>query len=245
MGNKETQKFKTTLTAGFDKEDLKCRFERLDYQHRMHPDISRFSREHFYGAQRGVAELKDGQEIDRKWGYGRYPSHAVWLDVKRNKIIERQNNKVNKNYTECDVIKRELESFIQWAKDPSNLPKNKNGEKWNVAILSYYRPQEGLIREMLQKYTGQPNKISHFKKDNIEIQLYTVDKFQGREADVVFISMCRNRGIGFMDNTNRMNVALTRAKYQRVIVGDKALFENQHFSDELRDLAKRSTPFSG
>ena len=48
-----------------------------------------------------------------------------------------------------------------------------------------------------------------------------------------------------MDNTNRMNVALTRAKYQRVIVGDKALFENQHFSDELRDLAKRSTPFSG
>jgi superfamily I DNA and/or RNA helicase len=98
---------------------------------------------------------------------------------------------------------------------------------------------------MLQKYTGQPNKISHFKKDNIEIQLYTVDKFQGREADVVFISMCRNRGIGFMDNTNRMNVALTRAKYQRVIVGDKALFENQHFSDELRDLSKRSTPFSG
>ena len=125
------------------------------------------------------------------------------------------------------------------------MPENKNGEKWNVAILSYYRPQEGLIREMLQKYTGQPNKISHFKKDNIEIQLYTVDKFQGREADVVFISMCRNRGIGFMDNTNRMNVALTRAKYQRVIVGDKALFENQHFSDELRDLAKRSTPFSG
>ena len=245
LGNKEIQKFRTTLTAGFDEEDLMCRFERLDYQHRMHPDISKFSREHFYGAQRGVAELKDGQEIDRKWGYNRYPSRAVWLDVKRDKFKERQNTKVNKNYTECDVIKRELECFIQWAKDPSNLPESKNGEKWNVAILSYYRPQEGLIREMLQKYTGQPNKISHFKKDNVEIQLYTIDKFQGREADIVFISMCRNKGIGFMDNTNRMNVALTRAKYQRVIVGDKALFENQHFSDELRDLAKRSTPFSG
>ena len=57
LGNKEIQKFRTTLTAGFNEEDLRCRFERLDYQHRMHPDISKFSREHFYGAQRGVAEL--------------------------------------------------------------------------------------------------------------------------------------------------------------------------------------------
>lgn len=245
LGNKEIQKFRTTLTAGFNEEDLRCRFERLDYQHRMHPDISKFSREHFYGAQRGVAELKDGQEIDRKWSYDRYyPSRAVWLDVKRG-MKDKPNRKVNKNYTECDVIKKELETFIQWAKEPNNLPDSKKGEKWNVAILSYYRPQEGLIREMLQKYTGQPNKISHFKKDNVEIQLYTVDKFQGREADVVFISMCRNKGIGFMDNTNRMNVALTRAKYQRVIVGDKGLFEQQDISYELRDLARKSTPFSG
>ena len=246
LGNKEIQKFKTTLTTGFNEEDLNCRFERLDYQHRMHPDISKFSREHFYGAQRGVAELKDGQEIDREWSYNRYPSRAVWLDVKRDRFIEKQNKKVNKNYTECSVIKHELECFVQWAKEPNNLPESKGGEKWKVAILSYYRPQEGLIREMLQKYTGQSNSISHFKKDNVEIQLYTVDKFQGREADVVFISMCRNMRIGFMDNTNRMNVALTRAKYQRVIVGDKALFENKnHLSDELRDLAKRSTPFNG
>ena len=245
LGNKEVQKFKTTLTTGFNEEDLKCRFERLDYQHRMHPDISKFSREHFYGAQRGVAELKDGQEIDRKWSYDRYPSRAVWLDVKRDKFIEKQNKKVNKNYTECSVIKNELERFVQWAKEPNNLPESKRGEKWKVAILSYYRPQEGLLREMLQKYTGQPNSISHFKKDKVEIQLYTVDKFQGREADVVFISMCRNMGIGFMDNTNRMNVALTRAKYQRVVVGDKTLFERQYYSDELRDLAKRSTPFNG
>ena len=178
----------------------------------MHPDISKFSREHFYGATRGIAELKDGEEINREWSYARYPSRAVWLDVKRNAIIERKNEKVNKNYTEKNVIKDELDHFIQWAKIPGNKPDNKK-DGWTVAILSYYRPQEGLLREMLQQYTNQPNNFSHFKKDNVEIQLYTVDKFQGREADVVFISMCRNKGIGFMDNTNRMNVALTRAKY--------------------------------
>ena len=209
----------------------------------MHPDISKFSREHFYGATRGIAELKDGEEINREWSYARYPSRAVWLDVKRKAIIERKNEKVNKNYTEKNVIKDELDHFIQWAKIPGNKPDNKK-DGWTVAILSYYRPQEGLLREMLQQYTNQPNNFSHFKKDNVEIQLYTVDKFQGREADVVFISMCRNKGIGFMDNTNRMNVALTRAKYQRVIVGDKNLFARQHFSEELQDLAKSSTPFN-
>ncbi len=246
-GNQESQKYKTTLTSGFkngfQESTFAQRFERLDYQHRMHPDISKFSREHFYGATRGIAELKDGEEINREWSYTRYPSRAVWLDVKRNAIIERKNEKVNKNYTEKNVIKDELDHFIQWAKIPGNKPDNKK-DGWTVAILSYYRPQEGLLREMLQQYTNQPNNFSHFKKDNVEIQLYTVDKFQGREADVVFISMCRNKGIGFMDNTNRMNVALTRAKYQRVIVGDKNLFARQHFSEELQDLAKSSTPFN-
>ena len=246
-GNQESQKYKTTLTSGFkngfQESTFAQRFERLDYQHRMHPDISKFSREHFYGATRGIAELKDGEEINREWSYARYPSRAVWLDVKRNAIIERKNEKVNKNYTEKNVIKDELDHFIQWAKIPGNKPDNKK-DGWTVAILSYYRPQEGLLREMLQQYTNQPNNFSHFKKDNVEIQLYTVDKFQGREADVVFISMCRNKGIGFMDNTNRMNVALTRAKYQRVIVGDKNLFARQHFSEELQDLAKSSTPFN-
>lgn len=247
-GNQKSQDYNTTLTSGFKNDFIESvftqRFERLDYQHRMHPDISKFSREHFYGATRGIAELKDGEEINREWEYNRYPSRAVWINVKREPSIDKNNDRPNKNFTERNVIHDELDHFIQWAKNPDNMPDNKK-DGWTVAILSYYRPQEGILREMLQKYTNQPNNFSHFKKDNVEIQLYTVDKFQGREADVIFISMCRNRGIGFMDNTNRMNVALTRAKYQRVIVGDKNLFAAGRFSsEELQDLARSSTPFS-
>ena len=48
------------------------------------------------------------------------------------------------------------------------------------------------------------------------------------EADMVFISMVRGKSIGFMDNINRLNVALTRAKYQRVIVGDIEFFRKQN-----------------
>jgi superfamily I DNA and/or RNA helicase len=79
--------------------------------------------------------------------------------------------------------------------------------------------------------------MSRFNKGNTNILLYTVDKFQGMEADIVFLSMVRGSTIGFMDNINRLNVALTRAKYQRVIVGDKRFFAQQKNSDELKKLA--------
>ena len=51
----------------------------------------------------------------------------------------------------------------------------------------------------------------------------TVDGFQGREKEVVFVSLVRSndRGeIGFLDEPRRFNVALTRAKRKAVIVGD-------------------------
>ena len=52
----------------------------------------------------------------------------------------------------------------------------------------------------------------------------TVDKFQGRQAPVVFVSMTASsiddvpRGISFLLNRNRLNVAVSRAKYLAVIV---------------------------
>ncbi|CAN5139289.1 TM0106 family RecB-like putative nuclease [soil metagenome] len=52
----------------------------------------------------------------------------------------------------------------------------------------------------------------------------TVDKFQGQQAPVVFVSMVASsidevpRGISFLLNRNRLNVAVSRAKYAAVIV---------------------------
>ena len=57
-----------------------------------------------------------------------------------------------------------------------------------------------------------------------EVQAGTVDKFQGRQAPVVFVSMTASsaadvpRGIGFLLNRNRLNVAVSRAKYVAYIV---------------------------
>lgn len=56
------------------------------------------------------------------------------------------------------------------------------------------------------------------------VDVGTVDKFQGREAPVVFFSLAASsaedvpRGISFLLNRNRVNVAISRAKYLAFVV---------------------------
>lgn len=64
-----------------------------------------------------------------------------------------------------------------------------------------------------------------------EVLVGTVDKFQGRQAPVVFVSMTASavddvpRGMSFLLNRNRLNVAISRAKFQAVIVRSPELTE--------------------
>jgi uncharacterized protein len=67
---------------------------------------------------------------------------------------------------------------------------------------------------------------------NVQVLAFgTVDKFQGRQAPVVFVSMTASsiddvpRGISFLLNRNRLNVAVSRAKFASVIVRSPMLTE--------------------
>lgn len=231
VGNGERHRHTTTITDGFDKRDLCLRHETLKTQHRMAPDISRFSRENFYSVD-GIVALKDASTIDRDWQYTRYDSRAVWLDTPKS-IQDKKNDR--RHQKEVTVIIEEIEAFIEFSKVN---PVTQDNESWSIAVLTFYKPQETLLRKSLREFCDQPNKMSRFNKENTNILLYTVDKFQGMEADIVFLSMVRGQTIGFMDNINRLNVALTRAKYQRVIVGDKTFFAKQRNSEELKKLSQ-------
>ena len=96
-------------------------------------------------------------------------------------------------------------------------------------MLTYYKKQEAKLKQAIALMVNNSNTNRSFyelKDKNVQIMIYSVDKFQGKEADVVFLSMVKSGevGLGFMDSPNRLNVALTRAKFQRVIVGDRDYF---------------------
>lgn len=223
---------KTTISEGFAEKELKTRRTVLKYQHRMHPDISKFPREQFYKKGNALLDLESPTPIRqlREWSYTRYSTHSIWIDVKGK-------SERNYNIKEVDNLILDLKSFIEYAGNN----KHPNGEEWTVACLAFYRGQETKIREKLRSYTKQENAFSNFSINKngtkINIKLHTVDKFQGHEADIIFLSMVQTFKDGFMDNPNRLNVAITRAKFQLVIIGDYDYFTKRSRSEDLKKLA--------
>mmetsp|Transcript_35206 Transcript_35206/g.76918 ORF Transcript_35206/g.76918 Transcript_35206/m.76918 type:complete len:125 (+) Transcript_35206:2055-2429(+) len=70
--------------------------------------------------------------------------------------------------------------------------------------------------------------MSKLTNDWVEA-IHTIDSFQGKECDVVLISLVRsnNEGnVGFLSNRNRTNVMMTRAKSAMIIVGDQHCIQN-------------------
>jgi len=237
LGRDYKHKNPTILNQGFPTEILKPRHEILEYQHRMHPDISIYPRKMFYDAN----ALKDSLFIKNRddWKYNPYKSHSVWLNI----VSKSKEDKKNYNLDEVRVMMDELKSFMEWSRNNPRYSKEGIKIPYEVACLTFYRGQERLIREELKKIPNPANSsdnLFRFKDHHTIVFLQTVDKFQGREADITFISMVRRkrqRTPGFLDSPNRINVAMTRARYLRVIIGDYEFFKTSK-SAALKQLAE-------
>jgi hypothetical protein len=225
----------SVLSDGFKEEDFATRHVLLKYQHRMHPDISRFPRIHIYentgNNENGCLNDPHYMKNERHWEYSRYKARALWIDIKG-----RKHKKFNFNIKEVDSIEKELNYFLKWAEvHPNGI----NSGAWEVAILTFYSAQENELRKRLQKIFNTRNTRNFWTKNKtVHISLCTVDRFQGHEADVVFLSFVMDRRVGFLDSPHRLNVALTRARYQLVLVGNLNNFKKQERSKLLNVLSQ-------
>ena len=238
----------STISDGFYDDDLIERKTTLTYQHRMHPDISVFPRERYYRESSALLDLESPIPIReaRNWGYKFYNQRSVWVDVSPKK------GRGSRNIFEVEAIMHYLKNFLDYAVN-NEQPE---GKKWEVACLAFYRGQEEMLREGGEKHgkhieglrslPGIKGYISSFRynedkkmgKYPVLIRLCSVDRFQGHEADIVFLSMSQTERDGFLDNPNRLNVSITRAKFQMLIFGKYEYFSKYTRSDDLRALAK-------
>ena len=83
-----------------------------------------------------------------------------------------------------------------------------------VAVITPYAAQAALLRDAAAR-AGVPE----------QVEIDTVDAFQGREKDAILLSLVRSNAdaaIGFLGDLRRMNVAITRARMHLFVVGDSA-----------------------
>lgn len=74
------------------------------------------------------------------------------------------------------------------------------------------------------------------------LEVGTVDGFQGREKEVVIVSLVRSNEqgeVGFLSDTRRMNVAMTRARRLLIVIGDSATIARHPFYEAFLDYADR------
>jgi superfamily I DNA and/or RNA helicase len=96
----------------------------------------------------------------------------------------------------------------------------------DLAVIAPYKDQVDLFKK-------------HNNIENLEIN--TVDGFQGREKEVILISLVRSNShnnIGFLRDLRRLNVALTRAKRKLIIIGDSSTIEKNETYKNLVDYIK-------
>ena len=104
----------------------------------------------------------------------------------------------------------------------------------SIAVISPYKQQVQLLKELMQ---SNPLLMAHDDK----ISVNTIDSFQGQERDIVYISLTRSNtegAIGFLSDTRRMNVAMTRARKKLVVVGDGATLSRSLFYNDFMKYAE-------
>ena len=188
----------------------------LRIQYRMNEKIMRFPSEKFYGgkliAHQSVKDIKlsdlTGKEIKDKI-LGDTP--IVFVDTQGRFLEKFKRGSFSKyNPHEARLVKELVDRLIEYGVKPDY-----------IGIITPYKDHEDYLKSQIEG-----------------VEIHTVDGFQGREKEIVILSLVRSnpeQEIGFLSDLRRINVAITRARRKLIIIGDaKTLSTNNFFHDLIQ-----------
>jgi len=198
-------------------------------QYRMHPEISRFPSSEFY-----ARSLKDGtvdsggnilaqlqpplsEHLVINTLTGDRPS-VVFLD---HDGLEAMKDRSRINVTDAAIVCAVIEDLLRQNDDL-------RGE--DIGVISPYIAQISLLNYLLNV---DPDRREHFRdilgakraEELAQIEVKTVNGFEGRQKEIVLFSTVRNNAagsLGFLADRRRLNVGLTRARRGLFVIGGLA-----------------------
>jgi len=224
---KEANDLSLSLFERFQQELPEDRLDILTIQYRMNQKIMSFSNDRFYQNQ-----LKAHPSV----------KHHTLKDLP--------------GFEPFPYINPKIEEVVNAAKPFVFIPCTEGQEEQLADGHSYFNQAEILLTKevtdallssrlfpadigVISPYDQQVSRLKSTLRD-YHIEIKSIDGFQGREKEVIIISLVRSNSqgnIGFLKEYRRLNVALTRAKRKLVIIGNpqtlqsdplyKALIENK------------------
>ncbi len=192
---------------------------------RLHPDVCRFTSELFYESRLLPAAGNEKQSVNAK---GRLSGTGLRFVATNH--IGNQNESTEEVEVIAKLVGDLLDGESSWTNSKGEVTKLTLND---ILIVTPYNAQVSALRDALPQGA----------------LVGTVDKFQGQEAPIVFYSMATSaaadapRGMEFLYSSNRLNVAISRARCIAVIVASPALFEMECKSPRQMTLANAFCSF--
>jgi len=236
------------LAERLSKNKRNDRIVSLNVQHRMHPKIAEFNSQVVYGneyysgsnmVERGFPTRLLGTPLKKDESLVLLDT-SLFGDEAMEKIDILPNGRKKWLYVNVAEAKVIVEAIDDLAKDLASIP-HPDDRYWEIAVISFYKAQAAAIQKALRVSDVVESKGWRFvdkKTKSVRIEVNVVDRFQGREADVVLLPMTRanKRGsLGFMTVLNRINVATSRARHRLILVGNARQLEEMGKKHDARN----------
>jgi uncharacterized protein len=172
---------------------------------RMHPDVCAFISKLAYDGRLRSADGCERQTI--------VSTGLAGAGIRFIPVAHEGNGQSSRE--EADTVRREVDRLLADGNFVDLAGNSRLLTPADILVVAPYNMQVRLLRERLPG----------------GVEVGTVDKFQGREAPVVFFSMASSsgqdipRGLEFLFSRNRLNVAISRARALAVIVCSPSLLQ--------------------